>query len=157
MQQTLPGCAFRDAEPGTGVGKAHTWGHDERVTHPICVDCAIQVEPDPDKRDYHACDGCELVVDTIAASPAYSRRLPAGPSVPPGSRGLGSNSVTSRARSNSAPAVAPVDQPPTGRATSRNTAFVPALRRSPRNLDEDMCKLCADGRNRYPSVCKTCT
>lgn len=67
MQQTLPGCAFCDAEPGTGVGEAHTWGQDERVTHPICVDCAVQTRPDPDERGHHACDGCGLVVDTIAA------------------------------------------------------------------------------------------
>ena len=47
MQQTLTGCAFCDAPPGTEVGEAHTWGEDERVTHPICVDCAIQTELDP--------------------------------------------------------------------------------------------------------------
>ena len=67
MQQTLPSCAFCDAESGTGVGKAHTWGQDERVTHPICVDCAVQTQPDPDERGHHACDSCGLVVDTIAA------------------------------------------------------------------------------------------
>ena len=47
MQQTLTGCAFCDAPPGAEVGEAHTWGEDERVTHPSCVDCAIQTEPDP--------------------------------------------------------------------------------------------------------------
>ena len=67
MQQTLVGCAFCDAPPGTETGEAHTWGQDERVTHPLCVDCAIQTEPDPDERDFHACDGCGLVVDTLAA------------------------------------------------------------------------------------------
>ena len=41
MQQTLTGCAFCDAPPGAETGEAHTWGQDERVTHPICVDCAI--------------------------------------------------------------------------------------------------------------------
>jgi len=46
------------------------WGENERVTHPICVDCAIQTEPDPDERDHYACDGCGLVVDALAASPA---------------------------------------------------------------------------------------
>ncbi len=51
MQQTLVGCAFCDARPGIETGEAHTWGQDERVTHPICVDCAIQTEPDPDERD----------------------------------------------------------------------------------------------------------
>ena len=47
MQQTLTGCAFCDTPPGAEAGEAHTWGQDERVTHPICVDCAIQTEPDP--------------------------------------------------------------------------------------------------------------
>ncbi|MFB1066813.1 hypothetical protein [Natrinema sp. H-ect4] len=66
MQQTLVGCAFCDAPPGTKTGEAHTWGQDERVTHPICVDCAIQAEPDPEECDHVACDGCGLVVDTLA-------------------------------------------------------------------------------------------
>ena len=70
MQQTLTGCAFCDAPPGAETGEAHTWGQDERVTHPICVDCAIQMEPDPDERDHYACDGCGLIVDALAASPA---------------------------------------------------------------------------------------
>jgi len=68
MQQTLTGCAFCDAPPGTERGgEAHTWGEDERVTHPICVDCAIQTELDPDERNHYACDGCGLVVDALAA------------------------------------------------------------------------------------------
>jgi hypothetical protein len=67
MQQTLVCCAFCDAAPGTGAGKAHTWGQDDRVSHPICVDYAIQTEPDPDERDHVACDDCGLVVDTLAA------------------------------------------------------------------------------------------
>jgi len=67
MQQTLAGCAFCDALPGTEAGEAHTWGKDERVSHQICVDCAIQAEPDPSDRDHCTCDGCGLVVDTIAA------------------------------------------------------------------------------------------
>jgi Zn ribbon nucleic-acid-binding protein len=46
MQQTLVGCAFCDAPPGTETVEAHTWWQDKRVTHPICVDCAIQTEPD---------------------------------------------------------------------------------------------------------------
>jgi len=70
MQQTLVGCVFCDAVPGTDVGEAHTLGKNERVTHPICVDCAIQSNPDPDERDYYACDGCGLIVDALAASPA---------------------------------------------------------------------------------------
>lgn len=32
MQQTLTGCAFCAAPPGTEAGKAHTWGEDERIT-----------------------------------------------------------------------------------------------------------------------------
>jgi hypothetical protein len=48
-------------------GTAYTWGKDERVSHPICVDCAIQVTPDPEDRDHYACDACGLVVDTLAA------------------------------------------------------------------------------------------
>ena len=67
MQQTLSGCAFCDAHLGSEMGEAHTWGKDERVTHSICVDCAIQERPDPDERDHHACDGCGLVVDALAA------------------------------------------------------------------------------------------
>jgi len=34
--------------------------------HPICVDCAIQTKPGPDEYDHVACDGCGLVVDTLA-------------------------------------------------------------------------------------------
>ena len=67
MQQTLTGCAFCETRPGAEIGEAHTWGKDERVTHPICVDCAIQERPDPEERDHHACDGCGLVVDALAA------------------------------------------------------------------------------------------
>ncbi|QCS44457.1 hypothetical protein [Natrinema versiforme] len=65
-QQTLVDCAFCDAPSGAETGEAHTWGQDERVTHPICVDCATQTRPDPDERDYVTCDGCGLVVDTLA-------------------------------------------------------------------------------------------
>jgi len=67
MQQTLTGCAFCDTPPSAEAGEAHTWGQDERVTHLICVDCAIQSESDPDERDHYACDGCGLVVDALAA------------------------------------------------------------------------------------------
>jgi len=67
MQQTLSGCAFCDACPGSEVGEARTWGKDERVAHPICADCAIQERPDPDDIDRHACDGCGIVVDALAA------------------------------------------------------------------------------------------
>ena len=67
MQQTLAGCTFCDVRPGSETGEAHTWGKDKRVTHPICVDCAIQEQPDPDERDHHACDACGLVVNALAA------------------------------------------------------------------------------------------
>ncbi|WP_436926689.1 DUF7558 family protein [Halosimplex amylolyticum] len=67
MQQTLVGYAFCDAQSGAETGEAHTWGKEEWVTHQICVDCAIQSRSDPDERDHHACDGCGLVVDTLAA------------------------------------------------------------------------------------------
>ena len=67
MQQTLTGCVFCDAPPGAKSGEAHTWGQDERVTHLICVDCTIQAEPDPNEFGHCTCDGCGLVVDTIAA------------------------------------------------------------------------------------------
>ena len=68
MQQTLTGCAFCDAPPGTETGEAHTWGQNGRVTHKICVDCAIQTKPDSDERDHVAgLDGCGLVVDALAA------------------------------------------------------------------------------------------
>ena len=67
MQQTLIGCAFCDARPGAETGQAHTWGKDERVTHSICVDCAILEQPHPEELDHLACDGCGLVIDTLAA------------------------------------------------------------------------------------------
>ena len=66
-QQTLAGCGFCEAAPDTETGIAYTWGKEERITHPICVDCAIQTESDPDERDHHACDGCGLIVDALAA------------------------------------------------------------------------------------------
>lgn len=34
MQQTLPGCAFCDAVPGSASGEAHTWRDDG---HAICI------------------------------------------------------------------------------------------------------------------------
>ncbi len=72
MWQTLADCTFCDALSGTGSGKAHTWGQDEQVTNPICVDCVIKAEPGPGERDHCTCDGCcRLVVDMIAASPAF--------------------------------------------------------------------------------------
>ena len=66
-QQTLAGCGFCEAAPDTETGIAYTWGKEKRVAHPICVDCAIQTELDPDERDHHACDGCGLIVDALAA------------------------------------------------------------------------------------------
>ncbi|WP_408960788.1 hypothetical protein [Natrinema sp. 74] len=73
MQQTLAGCSFCDALPTAEAGEAHTWGKDERVTHQICVDCAIQARPD--EHDHHACDGCGLVVDTLAALTRFRVKL----------------------------------------------------------------------------------
>lgn len=67
MQQTLSGCAFCSAPPGSEAGEAHTWGKDDRITHPICVECAIQTRPNPDEQGQYACDGCGLVVDTLGA------------------------------------------------------------------------------------------
>jgi len=66
-QQTLAGCAFCTAPPGTDTGTVYTWGKDERVSHPICVDCATQATPDPEEHNHYACDGCGLVVDALAA------------------------------------------------------------------------------------------
>jgi len=66
-QQTLAGCGFCEAAPGTETGTAYTWGKEERVSHPICVDCAIQETPDPEERDHTTSDGCGLVVDALAA------------------------------------------------------------------------------------------
>jgi len=106
MQQTLTGCAFCDAPPGTESGEAHTWGEDERVTHPICVDCAIQTELDPDERNHYACDGCGLVVDALAALTRSA-----------------SNSVISKAHCSCASGVALVASRRTGRATSRNISL----------------------------------
>lgn len=67
MQQTLSGCAFCDALPGSERGNDVTWGKDERISHLICIDSTVQAQADPDDRDHHACDGCGLVVDTLAA------------------------------------------------------------------------------------------
>lgn len=74
-QQTLTGCAFCDASARTADGEAHTWGRDERVTLPICVDCAVQARPDPDVPGHHACDGCGLVVDALAALTCFRVEL----------------------------------------------------------------------------------
>lgn len=75
MQRTLFGCAFCEAPSGTDVGAAHTWGKDGRVTHPICIDCAIQVSVDPDELNLHACDGCGLVVDAFPALTGFRVEL----------------------------------------------------------------------------------
>ncbi|WP_430506482.1 DUF7558 family protein [Haloparvum sp. PAK95] len=60
----------------------------ERVTHPICVDCDILVDPDPD--DHHACDG-RTSSSTWSRGPSHS----------------GWGRVTSTARSTSMFAVTP--------------------------------------------------
>jgi hypothetical protein len=69
MQQTLTGCAFCDAPPGAEAGEAHTWGQDERVTHQICVDYAIQTESDPDK------NACGLGADSDGRRVRIPRRF----------------------------------------------------------------------------------
>jgi hypothetical protein len=71
----LSGCAFCDARLRSETGEAHTWGKDERVTHPICIDCAIQERPDPDRHDHYACDGCGLVVNALAALTRFRAEL----------------------------------------------------------------------------------
>lgn len=43
--------------------------------HPICVDCAIQTEANPDERDRFACDGCGIVVDALAALTQFRAEL----------------------------------------------------------------------------------
>ena len=75
MQQTLSGCAFCERPPGADAGKAHTWGKRERVTHQICVECAIQMRADPDEHAHYSCDGCGLVVDTLAALTRFRAEL----------------------------------------------------------------------------------
>ena len=67
MQRTLTGCRFCEAPPSGQLGEARTWGHDDLVTYPICINCAIQETDDPDERGHHSCDECGLVVDTGAA------------------------------------------------------------------------------------------
>jgi hypothetical protein len=74
-QQTLVGCAFCAAPPGTDTGIAYTWGKDERVRYPIRVDCATQVTPAPEQRDHYASDGCGLVVDALAARTRFRVEL----------------------------------------------------------------------------------
>lgn len=74
-QQTLAGCSFCEASPGTETGTAYTWGKDERVSHLICVDCAIQSRPDLDKHDHSAYDGCGLIVNTLAALTRFRVQL----------------------------------------------------------------------------------
>ncbi len=92
MQQTLSGCAFCETVPGSATGVAHTWGKDDRVTHQICVDCAVQEHPDPDKRDHTPA----MAVDSLWTHS-------------PRSRGFVSNSAISKVHCSSALAVAPVD------------------------------------------------
>ncbi len=75
MQQTLSGCAFCNALPGSEHGDAFTWGKDDRGSHPICVNCAIQAQANPDDRDHHACEGCVLVVDTLVALTRFDVEL----------------------------------------------------------------------------------
>ena len=66
MQQTLNGCRFCETPPSDQLGEARTWGHDDLVTYPICINCTIQETDDPDERGHHTRDG-GLIVDTAAA------------------------------------------------------------------------------------------
>jgi len=75
MQQTLAGCAFCDAPPGTESGEAYIWGKYERVSHSICVGCAIKTRPGSDEREHYAPDGCGLVVDALAALARFRVQL----------------------------------------------------------------------------------
>nr|WP_237560656.1 hypothetical protein [Halostella litorea] len=50
-------------------------GKDDRVTHPICVDCAIQERPDSNDLDHHAYDGCGRIVDTLPALTSFRVEL----------------------------------------------------------------------------------
>jgi hypothetical protein len=75
VQQTLSGCAFCDALPGSGVGEARTWGKDVLVTYPICPACATHTTPDPEDLDQHACDGCGLIVDALPALASFRVQL----------------------------------------------------------------------------------
>jgi hypothetical protein len=71
MQRTLSRCAFCDACPDSEFGEARTWGKDDLVTYPICIDCAIQERPAPNELDHYACDGCELIVDALPALTSF--------------------------------------------------------------------------------------
>ena len=104
-QQTLAGCAFCEAAPGTETGAAYAWGKEKRVSHPICVDCAIQVTPDPGERDRYARDSCGLVVDALAALTRFRVEL-----------------GHLEAHSRSVPGVVLVGRRRTGHATSRSTS-----------------------------------
>ena len=75
MQRTLTGCRFCEAPPRDQLGEARTWGENDLVTYPICVNCAIQETVDPDERGHHPCDGCGLVVDTGAALTRFRAEL----------------------------------------------------------------------------------
>lgn len=74
-QQTLEGCAFCDAGPDVRLGQAGSWGKDELITHPICVECALREHPDPDGAHRFACDGCGCLVDAVAALTRYRVQL----------------------------------------------------------------------------------
>ena len=120
MQQTLSGCGFCDSPPGAEMGEAHTWGKDERVTHPICVDCAVQERPDPEEHDHHACDGCGLVVDALAASPALPPAA-SGTFGPAQLTRFRVNSTISRGRCSCVGDVVPAGPRRTGREISSHT------------------------------------
>ncbi|MBP2252754.1 hypothetical protein J2754_003100 [Halarchaeum solikamskense] len=106
-QQTREGCAFCDAGPDVRLGQAGSWGKDELITHPICVECALREHPDPAEQHCFACDGCGCLVDAVAALTRYRVQLAHLEGTPI-----------------SALAAVPPDRQPTGLATSERTSFV---------------------------------
>jgi hypothetical protein len=67
LQQTLAGCTFCEAPPGTETGIPTRGVKRSESATRICVYCRIKETPDPNERDHYACDGCGLVVDALAA------------------------------------------------------------------------------------------
>lgn len=41
------------------------------MTHPICVDCAIQIPLGPDARDEFTCDSCGDVVESLSVLTSF--------------------------------------------------------------------------------------
>nr|WP_020222643.1 hypothetical protein [Halarchaeum acidiphilum] len=66
---------FYDAGPDVRRGEAGSGGRDELITHPICVACALREQPDPDDAHRFACDGCDCLLDVVAALTRYRVQL----------------------------------------------------------------------------------